>query len=98
MGIENLPNDPDEIVDILARAEYLKIENENVMIKFENHNTINVQPKGTPFGAKLNMDEDPSLTFTFDSKKMRDAGKKFIAKDVIDNAIDDYLSGIGTEL
>ena len=51
MSIENLPEDPEEIIDIAAKAGYLKVKTELGDIKLNSHNSVEIQPKGTPFGA-----------------------------------------------
>ena len=49
----NLPENKEEIIDILAKAKYLKIDTDLGSISLESHNSINVQPKGTPFGVNV---------------------------------------------
>lgn len=94
--MENLPEDPTEIVDILARTKILKVEDETGSITLEAHNQVNVQPKGTPFGAKLKLESDGSVTptLTFDTKKMRPVIKKTDPKQALDNALEDYFDGL----
>lgn len=94
--MENLPDDPTEIVDILARTKILKVEDETGSITLEAHNQVNIQPKGTPFGAKLKLESDGSVTptLTFDSKKMRPVIKKTDPKEALDNALEDYFDGL----
>jgi hypothetical protein len=92
MSIENLPEEPEEIVDIIAKAGYLKVENELGEIKLNSHNSIEIQPKGTPFGAKVKANNDSSLTptLTFDTKKLREPKKNIDTKQLLDDAIDDF--------
>lgn len=93
MSIENLPEEPEEIVDIAAKAGYLKVETDIGDIKLNSHNQIEVQPKGTPFGAKVKVEENGNITptLTFDTKKMREPKKKIDAKQMVDDALEDFL-------
>jgi hypothetical protein len=93
MSIENLPEEPEEIVDIAAKAGYLKVETDIGVIKLNSHNQIEVQPKGTPFGAKVKVEENGNITptLTFDTKKMREPKKKIDAKQMVDDALEDFL-------
>ena len=92
MSIENLPEEPEEIIDIAAKAGYLKVDNELGEIKLNSHNSVEIQPKGTPFGAKVKMNNDGSLTptLTFDTKKLREPKKNIDTKQLLDDAIDDF--------
>ena len=93
MSIENLPEEPEDIVDIAAKAGYLKVETDIGVIKLNSHNQIEVQPKGTPFGAKVKVEENGNITptLTFDTKKMREPKKKIDAKQMVDDALEDFL-------
>ncbi len=93
MSIENLPEEPEEIIDIAAKAGYLKVETDIGDIKLNSHNQIEVQPKGTPFGAKVKVEENGNITptLTFDTKKMREPKKKIDAKQMVDDALEDFL-------
>lgn len=87
----NLPDSKEEIIDILAKTKYLSIENEIGSISLESHNSVNIQPKGTPFGAKIKADgEKSSATLTFDTKKMRDPKKRIDFDKLVDDAILNY--------
>ena len=92
MSIENLPEEPEEIVDIVSKAGYLKVENELGEIKLNSHNSVEIQPKGTPFGAKVKVNDDgsPTPTLTFDTKKLREPKKNIDTKQLLDDAIDDF--------
>lgn len=91
--MENLPDDPKEVIDLIARTKILKVEDETGSITLEAHNQVNIQPKGTPFGAKLKLESDGSVTptLTFDTKKMRPVIKKTDPKEALDNALEDYF-------
>lgn len=94
--MENLPETPEEVVDILARTKILKVEDETGSITLEAHNQVNIQPKGTPFGAKLKLEADGTITptLTFDTKKMRTPIEKTDPKEALDNALEDYFDGL----
>ena len=93
MSIENLPEEPEEIVDIAAKAGYLKVKTDIGDIKLNSHNSVEIQPKGTPFGAKVKVENDGSITptLTFDTKKMREPKKNIDAKQMLDDALEDFL-------
>ena len=95
MSIENLPQEPEEIVDIVAKAGYLKVENDFGEIKLNSHNSVEIQPKGTLFGAKVKVNNDGSLTpiLTFDTKKLREPKKNIDTKQLLDDAINDFWEG-----
>ncbi len=90
--MNNLPEDPEEIIDVIAKTQYLKVENELGEIKLEAHNQINLQPKGTPLGMKLKVEEtgDITPTITFDTKKLREPSKVIDTKQIVDKALEDY--------
>jgi hypothetical protein len=92
MSIENLPQEPEEIVDIAAKVGYLKVENELGEIKLNSHNSVEIQPKGTPFGAKVKVNNDGSLTptLTFDTKKLREPKKNIDTNKMLEDAINDF--------
>jgi hypothetical protein len=92
--MNNLPEKPEEIIDLVAKTEYLKINSELGEIKLEAHNQINVQPKGTPLGTKLKLESNGTIThvITFDSKKLKEPRKNINAKEIVDDAIEEYLN------
>jgi len=92
MSIDNLPDDEKELVDILAKAGYLKASNDKLEVSLESYNTLNIQPKGNIFGAKIKVEDNGAITptLTFDTKKLRDSLKKTDPKDAIDNALDQW--------
>jgi hypothetical protein len=94
MSIENLPQEPKDIIDIAARVGYLKVQTDIGEIKLNSHNSFEVQPKGTPFGAKVKMEESGNITpiLTFDTKKMREPRKQIDAKQMLDDALEDFLN------
>jgi hypothetical protein len=87
----NLPENKEEIIDILAKTKYLNIDTEIGSMTLESHNSVNIQPKGTPFGVKIKADGDnSSATLTFDTKKMRDPNKKIDFDKLVNDAIMNY--------
>ena len=94
MSIENLPEEPEDIVDIAARAGYLKVQTDIGEIKLNSHNSFEVQPKGTLFGARVKAEQDGNIipTLTFDTKKMREPRKQIDAKQMLDDALEDFLN------
>ncbi len=96
MPIENLPDDEKEVVNILAKAGYLKAENDKIKVSLDSADTLNIQPKGTIFGAKVKVERDGSVTptLTFDTKKLRDKGRYTSPKDALDQALEDFLTNM----
>jgi hypothetical protein len=94
MSIDNLPEEPEEIIDIAAKAGYLKVKTELGEIKLNSHNSVEIQPKGTPFSAKIKVNNDGSLTqtLTFDTKKLREPKKQIDVKQMLDGALEDFLN------
>jgi len=94
MPLENAPQGPEDNVDILAKAGYLKVESDIGEIKLNSYNQIEIQPKGTLFGAKVKVEENGNITptLTFDTKKMRDPRKQIDAKQMLDDALEDFLN------
>jgi len=92
MSIENLPDDQKDVVNILAKAGYLKAENDKVKISLDSADTLNIQPKGTIFGAKVKVEQDGSITptLTFDTKKLRDKPNLTLPEDILDKALEDF--------
>jgi hypothetical protein len=90
----NLPEEPEEIIDIAAKAGYLKVDTELGEIKLNSHNSVEIQPKGTPFGAKVKVNNDGSVTptLTFDTKKLRDPKRNIDAKQMLDDALEDFFN------
>ena len=92
MGIHNLPDSEKDIVDVLAKAGYLKASNDKVEISLESANTLNVQPKGNVFGAKVKVENDGSITptLTFDTKKLREKKNYIPPGDLVDKALEEF--------
>jgi hypothetical protein len=94
MAIEDLP-DKEKIVDTLAEVEYLKVETEIGDISLDSYNQINIQPKGTIFGTKIEVDDNGNIipTLTFDTKKLKEPKKDIDPKDIVDQALEDFWNG-----
>lgn len=93
MTIDNLPQEPEDIIDLVAKAGYLKVENELGSIQLKSHNTIEIQPNGTIFGARIKANDDGTITptLTFDTKKLREPRKKIDAEEIVDQALEDFF-------
>jgi hypothetical protein len=92
---ENLPQEPEEIVDIASKAGYLKVDTEFGDIKLNSHNSVELQPDGTIFGTKIKVEENGNITptITLDTKKLRESKKNIDTKQLLDDAIDDFWEG-----
>ena len=92
--MNNLPEEPEDIIDLASKTEYLKINTELGEIKLEAHNRINIQPDETLFGIKIEVEEsgDVKPILTFDTKKLREPRKNIDAKQMLDDALEDYLN------
>jgi hypothetical protein len=92
MGIDNLPDSEKAAVDVLAKAGYLKASNDKIEVSLESANTLNIQPKGNAFGAKVRVENDGTVTpiLTFDTKKLRDKQNYTPPEDLIDKALEDF--------
>ena len=92
--MNNLPEEPEHTIDLISKTEYLKINTELGEIKLEAHNRINIQPDETLFGIEIEVEEsgDVTPTLTFDTKKLREPRKNIDAKQMLDDALEDYLN------
>ena len=93
MSIEDFPSSEKDFIDIIAKAGYLKASNDEVEISLDSIDTINIQPKGSIFGAKVKLEDNGTVSpmITFDTKKLRDDKKTFDPKGTIDDALKDFL-------
>ena len=91
--MENAPDSTEDVVNILAKAGYLKAENDKIKISLDSANSLNIQPKGTVVGAKVRVEKDGSITpiLTLDTKKLRVKGRYTSPKDSLDQALEDFL-------
>jgi hypothetical protein len=92
MSIDNLPDSERDAIDIIAKAGYLKASNDKLEVSLESSNTINIQPKGNIFGAKLKVEEngDVTPTLTFDTKKLRNKEERIDVEGTVDAALKDF--------
>lgn len=92
--MNNLSEEPEDIVDLVSKTECLKINTELGEIKLEAHNRVNIQPDETPFGIEIEVEEGGDITpiLTFDTKKLREPRKNIDAKQMLDDALEDYLN------
>ena len=92
--MNNLSEEPEDIIDLISKTECLKINTELGEIKLEAHNRVNIQPDETPFGIEIELEEsgDVTPTLTFDTKKLREPRKNIDAKQMLDDALEDYLN------
>jgi hypothetical protein len=92
--MNNLSEEPEDIIDLISKTECLKINTELGEIKLEAHNRINIQPDETPFGIEIEVEESGDITpiLTFDTKKLREPKKNIDVKKILDDALEDYLN------
>ena len=92
--MNNLSEEPEDIIDLISKTECLKINTELGEIKLEAHNRINIQPDETLFGIEIEVEEsgDVTPTLTFNTKKLREPRKNIDAKQMLDDALEDYLN------
>ena len=92
--MNNLPEEPEDIIDLVSKTECLKINTELGEIKLEAHNRVNIQPDETPFGIEVEVEENGNITptLTFDTKKLREPRKNIDAKQMLDDALEDFLN------
>ena len=92
--MSNLSEEPEDIVDLVSKTECLKINTELGEIKLEAHNRVNIQPDETPFGIEVEVEENGNITptLTFDTKKLREPRKNIDAKQMLDDALEDFLN------
>jgi hypothetical protein len=62
--MNNLSEEPEDIIDLISKTECLKINTELGEIKLEAHNRINIQPDETPFGIEIEVEESGDITPT----------------------------------
>ena len=92
MGIDNLPDSEKDAVDLLAKAGYLKASNDKLEVSLESADTLNIQPKGNIFGAKIKVEDNGSITptLTFDTKKLRENKNYIPPENLVDQALKDF--------
>lgn len=92
MSVNNAPQESEDIINLAAKAEYLKVETEIGEVKLNSHNSIEIQPEGTLFGTKVKVEENGNITptLTFDTKKLNQPKKNIDTSKILDDAIDDF--------
>jgi len=92
MGIDNLPDSEKDVIDLIAKAGYLKVSNDEVEVSLEAADTLNIQPKGNVFGAKVKVEDNGTITsiLTFDTKKLREKSNYIPPKDIVDKALEEF--------
>lgn len=95
MSAENIPEQPEDIIDIASKSGYLKVDTDIGEVKLNSYNQIEIQPKGTVFGAKLKVEENGEVSpmITFDTKKLTSPKKDIDPKKILDDALDEFLNG-----
>lgn len=90
--MNNFPDSQEDIVDILAKAGYLKASNDKVELSMKDSKTMDIQIKDNIFGTQIELEDDGNLalSLTFDTKKLRNSNY-FDAKKSIDIAIKSFL-------
>lgn len=95
MSVKDTPQEPEDVINIAAKAEYLKVDTELGKVKLNSYNSVEIQPDGTIFGTKIKVEEDGNITptLTFDTKKLREPKKNIDTKEILDDAINDFWEG-----
>jgi hypothetical protein len=93
MSIENNPQNLKDSIDIAAEVEYLNITTDVGNVELNSYNEIELQPKGTIFGVQIEVEETGNVTptLTFDTKKLWNKNEKNNSKDIIDQALSEFL-------
>ncbi len=92
MSENNFPDEEKDVVDIIAKAGYLRASNDKVTVSLDSANTINIQPKKNIFGVKVQVENNGNIapTLTFDTKKLRDDSYKTSPKEILDTALEEF--------
>lgn len=95
MSVKDTPQEPEDIINVAAKAQYLKVDTDVGEIKLNSYNSVEIQPDGTIFGTKIKVEEDGNITptLTFDTKKLREPKKNIDTKEILDDAINDFWEG-----
>jgi len=88
MTVQGLPEEPEEIINIAAKAKLLKMETSLGSVALSSSSSIDIEPSGTAFGLRLSDNKAPMLLFS--TKKLREASSFQGAKTVVDEALEDY--------
>lgn len=92
MSIKDTPQEPEDLINIAAKAEYLKVDTKIGEVKLNSYNSVEIQPDGTIFGAKIKVEEDGNITptLTFDTRKLNEPKKNIDTNKMLDDAINDF--------
>jgi hypothetical protein len=92
MPVNNASQEPEDIINLAANVDYLKVDTEIGNVKLNSYNSVEVQPDGTIFGTKIKVEESGNITptLTFDTKKLRGPKKNIDTKQLLDDAINDF--------
>ena len=91
MSEDQFTDSTGEMVDLVTKSKMLKVEDDIGSVMLESHNSVNIQPSGTPFGTKVKVaDGSGSAALTFDSKKLRPPQNNIDFDRILDDAISEY--------
>jgi hypothetical protein len=95
--MQNSPRSAKDITDILAKTEYLEVKIDKVSVSLDSADTVDIQPEGTIFGAKVKVEQNGSVVpfLTVDTKKLKDANKDIFPEKLVDEALEDFLKNEG---
>lgn len=95
--MQNSPQSAEDIINILAKTEYLEVKIDKVSVSLDSANTADIQPEGTILGAKIKVEPNGSVVpfLTVDTKKLRDANKDIFPEKLVDEALEDFLKNKG---
>jgi hypothetical protein len=94
MSIKNASQEPEDIIDLVSKTKYPKMNTELGQIKLEVNDPDNIQPDEILFGISIEVEEsgDVASTLTFDTKNIREPRKNIDAKKMLDDALEDFLN------
>ncbi len=92
MGIEGLPEDAEQALDVIASTGLLKVSTPLGDVKLRSSQEVELQPGGTPFGVRIKQEDDGSITpmLLFDTKKTRDRPRTIDAEDIVSKALEEF--------
>ena len=92
MGVEGLPEDANEALNLLGSTGFLKASTPLGDVKLRSSQEVELQPNGMPFGLRIKREDNGEITPTllFDSKKLRDKPALINAEDIVSKALEDF--------
>lgn len=92
MGVEGLPEDPEQAIDAIASTGLLKASTPLGEVKLRSSQEIELQPANTPFGLRIKKEDNGTITPTivFDSKKLREKQRPINAEEILDKALEEF--------